>query len=274
MQKPAIAFRHIALILGLLILLIALDSQGYLEGTKNATLSFFAPVASRFEGTTGFFGNLSYTISQIDSFKSENEQLQRENRDLSYKLSQSVEVAKENDQLRKQLKFKNDLCAGTDCIDFTAGRITGRGLDGYGKFILTNLGFEDGAKNGEAVTVEGGVMIGKIVEVQEKYSKVMLLTSPDSSINCLTQTTRANGLLRGKYGTGVKLEMIDQSEALSAGDVLITSGLEASIPKGLLLGKLSKVEESPNTVFKSADVELFSDLNHIEEVFLVKPNEG
>jgi rod shape-determining protein MreC len=150
------------------------------------------------------------------------------------------------------------------------GDIVSRNPDNYGKSIMINLGSSNGAKNGEAVTASGGVMIGKIVETNEKYSKVMLVTSPESSVNCLDQTTRANGLLRGKYGTGVQLEMIDQSEGLTQGDLITTSGLESGIPKGLILGKIGSVEQTPNTVFKSAGIELFLDFSHIEKVFLVK----
>jgi len=274
MQKPAIGSKNFIFILVVLFILIAMNSQGRLEGPKNVALSWLAPIGSRFQSSSNVFGDFLSTIEKIDSFKSENERLMAENRDLNYKLVKNEELTLENEALRKQLRFKSGLCGESDCISFELGRITGRTLDSYGKFIMTDLGKGDGAEIGNAVTIGGGILIGKIVEVNEEYSKVMLLTSPESSVNCLTETTRANGLLRGKYSTGVKLEMIDQSEGLNKEDIVITSGLETGIPKGLILGKISVVEESPNTVFKSAEVELFSDFDHIEQVFLVKQNEG
>lgn len=274
MQKPAIDSKNFIFILVVLFILIAMNGQGRLEGPKNVALSWLAPIGARFQSSSNTLADFLNTVEKIDTFKSENERLQAENRDLNYKLVTSEEVRLENETLRKQLKFRSGLCGESDCIEFRIGNITGRTLDSYGKFIMTDLGESDGAAVGNAITIGGGIMIGKIVEVDGEYSKVMLLTSPESSVNCLTEVTRANGLLRGKYGTGVMLEMIDQSEGLDKDDIVITSGLETGIPKGLILGRISLVEESPNTVFKSAEVGLFSDFDHIEQIFLVKQNEG
>jgi rod shape-determining protein MreC len=137
--------------------------------------------------------------------------------------------------------------------------------------VTIDLGTKEGARLGQAVTAEGGVLIGKITEVFDDHAKVTLLISPDSSVNSLTQTTRANGSVKGKYGMGASLEKIDQSEELIPGDIIITSGHEEGIPKGLLLGKISSIEQSPNAVFKSADLDLFADFGHMEEIFLVEP---
>lgn len=270
MQKTAIDFKNFIIILIILGVMMFLNGQGYLDGIKNAALNVISPVESRFQSSSNIFSDFIYTVRKIGEFKSENERLEQENRSLIYEASKTKELQKENEELRKQLKFKENMCGGSDCIEFVAGKIIGRSPDSYGKSIQIDLGIEDGARSGMAVTIAGGIMIGKITETFDHYSKVMLLVSPDSSVNCITQTTRANGLLRGKYGTGAMLEMIDQSEDLTQGDLVITSGLESGIPKGILLGKIANVEQSPNMVFKSADMELFADMGHIEEVFLVK----
>ncbi|MFA7169935.1 MAG: rod shape-determining protein MreC [Candidatus Paceibacterota bacterium] len=274
MQKSVIGFRKFIFTLFIIFVLLTLNSWGYLQGAKNAVLFLLSPVQSQSQSSSNVFSNFFYTISKIDSFKDENEKLQEENLSLTYELSKSDELQRENEILRKQLKFEENLCGESDCIDFQMGRIIGRSPDGYGEFILIDLGSENGVINNQAVAITGGVMIGKVVEVFSDYSRVMLVVSPESSVNCLTQTTRANGLVRGKYGTGARLEMIDQSKELVQGDLIITSGLETDIPKGLLVGKIQNIEESPNTVFKSAGIELFADLGYVEEIFLVKQNAG
>lgn len=274
MQKSAVDFKNFIFILIVLVLILILNGGGYLQGPKNAAWSLLAPVASRFQSSSNVVSDFFYTVNKIASFKTENEKLQTENRNLNYELAQLQEVKRENGLLKQQLKFKDNLCAGSDCIDFSAGKILSRSPEGYGEYITINLGSREGAEVNQAVTTAGGVLIGKIVETFDDYSRVMLIISPESSLNCLAQTTRANGLVRGKYGTGAMLEMIDQSEELGQGDLVITSGLEAGIPSGLLVGKIRGIEQSPNTVFKSADLELFADFSHIEEIFLVKPHAG
>jgi rod shape-determining protein MreC len=248
---------------------LLLDSWGYLQGPKNAAISVLAPVQSSVMSSSNGISDFFYTLGKIDEFKDENKRLEEENGSLNYELTQLKEVKRENELFREQLKFKENLCAGSDCADFIMGKVIARNSDGYGQSITINLGTEDGVKANQAVTVSGGVVVGKVVEAYEGHSKVALIVSPESAVNCLTQTTRANGLVKGAYGMAASLEMIDQSEELLPGDVIITSGLEEGVPKGLLVGKISRIEESPNMVFKSASLELYADFAHVEEIFIV-----
>jgi rod shape-determining protein MreC len=270
MQKTVIGSKKLFLVFLALGVLLLLSSWGVLQGPKNAVISVLSPTQSGFVSSSNIFGDFFYTMQKIGEFKDENKKLQEENNSLTYELSQMQEVQRENGALREELKFKENLCTGTECIDFKMGKIIAQSSDGYGQSITINLGSEDGAWMNQAVTSSGGVMIGKIVEVLSDYSKVALIVSPESSVNCLAQTTRANGLVKGAYGMGAKLEMIDQSEELVSGDIVITSGREEGIPKGLLLGKIQNIEASPNMVFKTAELELFADFGHIEEIFLVE----
>lgn len=270
MRKTAIGFKNFIFVFLALGLLLLLNGWGYLQGTKNTVISVLSPAQSGFASSSNVFGDFFYTMERISQFKDENKKLNEENSSLNYELSSLKEVQRENQALKDQLKFKENLCAGNDCVDFKMGRIIAQSSDGYGQSITINLGAKDGARMNQAVTASGGVLIGKIVEVLDDYSKVALIVSPESSVNCLAQTTRANGLVNGEYGMGAKLEKIGQGEELLSGDIIITSGYEAGIPKGLLLGKIQDIEASPNMVFKSAGLELYADFGHIEEIFLVE----
>ncbi|MDD3190340.1 MAG: rod shape-determining protein MreC [Candidatus Pacebacteria bacterium] len=273
MQKKVIDFKTLFFLFIILFIMIFLDRQGYMQSAKGALFSFFSPIQSRLYSSSSGVVNFFKTLEDIGDFKEENEKLQAENIRLTFELSKLQEVDRENELLNKQLKFKEDLCGEDDCLTFKEGSVISRSPDSYEKSVVINLGSADGVEKNSAVTIAGGVMIGKVSEVFEDYSKVILLTSPQSSVNCLSQTTRANGLVKGQYGTGVELEMIDQSEELIKGDLIITSGFEEGIPGGLILGRIAEIEESPNVVFKSAEIELFSDFSRLEEIFLVTKNE-
>ena len=251
-------------------LLIFLNSFGYLDRIKNAALYITVPAQKVFQtfsiDTDGFFR----TIKDIDKFKQENISLRNENLKLIYEVSELKETKRENEVLRRQLDFSEDMCLNGSCFQWEVGRIIGKDPSNYGKYIIIDLGAKNGIEKNQAVIVSGGILIGKIIEVFDNSSKVMLITSSDSSINSITQTTRANGAVKGKYATGVKLEMINQNEELIPGDLVITSGLESKIPKGLIIGKISNIEESANEVFKTAHLDLFVNFNRIEEIFIIK----
>ena len=252
------------------VLIIFLNGFGYLNGVKNSVLYITVPAQGIFQTSLMGVSDFFQTIESIGKFKEENAMLKNENLKLTYEISELKETKRENKVLRQQLGFSDDLCLNGSCFQWEMGRTIGRDPSNYGKYITIDLGAKNGVKENQAVTVSGGVLIGKVVKVFDNSSKVMLITSPDSSVNSIAQTTRANGVAKGKYATGVKLEMIDQSEDLISGDLIITSGLENGIPKGLIIGKISNIEESANKVFKVANLDLFANFSQIEEIFIIK----
>jgi len=252
------------------VLIIFLNGFGYLNNVKNSALYITVPAQGIFQTSLIGVSDFFQTIESIGKFKEENAMLKNENLKLTYKISELKETKRENEVLRQQLGFSDDLCLNGSCFQWEMGRIIGRDPSNYGKYITIDLGAKNRVKENQAVTISGGVLIGKVVKVFDNSSKVMLITSPDSSVNSIAQTTRANGVAKGKYATGVKLEMIDQSEDLISGDLIITSGLENGIPKGLIIGKISNIEESANKVFKVANLDLFADFSQIEEIFIIK----
>lgn len=251
-------------------LLIFLNSYGLLERPKSFVAYYFSSFASFLQVPSNGVYNILNTVKNIENLKNENMKTNEENIRLEIELSKLKEVERENEALKKNLEFTERLCSAGTCLKWNVGRVVGRSPNNYEKYIMINLGEKQGVRKNQAVALAEGIIIGKISETFEYESKVLLITSPESAINSLAQSSRANGIVKGKFGTGVRLEMINQSEQLAEADLIITSGLEEGIPKGLIIGKVSNIEESANRVFKESNVILFADLNHIEEVFVAK----
>jgi len=251
-------------------LLIFFNNAGYLNGVKGFAVYAINPAQKIFQTPSNKINSLFYTIRNINKFKEKNLDLQEENLNLIYKNSLLKETQKENEILREQLKFSNYMCLNEECLDWKMGQVIGRNSDNYGEYLIIDLGKRQGIREKLAVTVSGGTLIGKITEVFDNSSRVMLITNPESVVNSITKTTRANGIIKGSYATGVKLEMINQSERIFENDIVITSGLEKEIPKGLIIGKIYKIEESANEIFKQAQVDLFADFGYIERVFITE----
>ena len=249
-------------------LLIFLNKIGYLNQVKNYTAYFSSPIGKTFQSSSNKMNDLFRTFQSIDEFKEENIKLREENLKIGYEILELKEVQRENEILKKQIKFSESSCSEGVCIEWKMANVTGRDPSNFGKHIFIDMGRSNGIQNGQSVVASGGLLIGKIIEVFDNSSKVMLITDSKSSINSITQTSRANGVVKGSYATGVKLEMINQSEELTSGDLIITSGLEDGVPKGLIIGNISDIEESANKVFKSAEINMFVDINRVEKVFI------
>ncbi len=253
-------------------LLIFFNKSGYLNGAKGFVVYTINPAQKTFQMQSNKINSFFYTIKNINKFKEKNIELQEKNLNLIYENSLLKETQKENEILREQLQFSNDICLNEECINWKTGQVIGRNSDNYGEYLIIDLGKKQDMKENLAITISGGTLIGKITEVFDNSSRVMLITNPESAVNSITKTTRANGVIRGSYATGVKLEMINQNERIFEDDIVITSGLEKEIPKGLIIGKIYRIEESANEIFKQAKIDLSADFSYIERVFVAEKN--
>lgn len=251
-------------------LLIFLAGANYLNRPNSFIASFNIPILGAFQGYSNNVYGFFDTIRSIGAFKEENSLIKKENYELTQKISVLAEAQRENEILRRQLDFSDNLCSSGICLDWMMARVLARSPNNFEKYVIIDVGSKDGVKENQAVVFSGGIILGKITQVYESTSKLTLLTSSESSINAITQSSRSNGVVKGRFSIGARLEMINQNEELKEGELIITSGLEEGIPKGLLIGKASRIEESANKIFKESNVDLFVDFNKIEEVFIAK----
>ena len=56
---------------------------------------------------------------------------------------------------------------------------------------------------------------------------------------------------------------------IKAGDTIVTSGLGRVFPKGLYLGKVKKITDSPNKLFKDVRVIPAVEFSKLEEVLII-----
>jgi rod shape-determining protein MreC len=82
--------------------------------------------------------------------------------------------------------------------------------------------------------------------------------------------TGARGLIKGAYGLGMMMDMVAQSDALNAGDTVITSGLGGEVPRGLLVGKIQEIKISPDKLFQQAIVVPRIKYQKLDVVFVIK----
>jgi rod shape-determining protein MreC len=69
----------------------------------------------------------------------------------------------------------------------------------------------------------------------------------------------------------IKMNYIPQLEKISPGDMVISSGLERSIPRGLLIGKVTQVHNTSNGVWQTATIEPISNLDKLTIVSIIIP---
>ena len=106
--------------------------------------------------------------------------------------------------------------------------------------ITISKGSKDGIIKGSAAIVPQGV-VGKVIEVSKYYSKVILITDRNCSVDAIAQTTRARGIIKGNGDNLCYLEYIMNKYNIKNGDIIISSGFDNTYPKGIRIGNCLKI---------------------------------
>ena len=196
-----------------------------------------------------------------------NQELKQQVIALTMKVAELEIFEQENKELVKQLDFLSRQPYRT-----VTARIIGQSPDYSEHILIINRGSKDGLGTGYPVIAEEGIIIGKIVVVDRNQAKAMLLTDGHSKVAAaILNQDRTIGLVEGQYGLSLKMDLIPQNEQVKAGDLVITSGLEENIPKGLLIAKVDHLTTQTNDVFQGALLNLLVDYNKIDIVSVILP---
>lgn len=172
----------------------------------------------------------------------------------------------ENNELRTQLHFLKNTA------HHVGATVIGRALDPIGTSIIIDRGEADGITLNRPVIVSNGYFIGKIARV-DKYTSVVRLMSDYQSKTAATVDNRDKslGVVEGGFGLTVRLNLIPQNEVIRPGDVVITSGLEPDVPRGLAIGTVEVVEKKPQEPFQQAIIKPSADLHALTVVSIILP---
>jgi rod shape-determining protein MreC len=150
----------------------------------------------------------------------------------------------------------------------TSARVIARGPDQWSNTFVLDKGLPAGIqKDMTAITTKG--LVGKISEVSNSYSYLLLLTDINFSATVRLQEGRMEGIISGTGLRKCQLKYIPYDEEVKKGDVLITSGLDSLFPKGIPVGYVSKVDKKGSGLFQNIEVTPFVNNRSIEEVAII-----
>jgi rod shape-determining protein MreC len=178
----------------------------------------------------------------------------------------------ENSTLREHLKFFKE---GEDKKYILANIVSREVFSGPGENhgdLVIDKGRVDGIALSSVVLNERGVVVGKINKVEEKISRFTLVTNS----NCKLAATLGNksqtiGVTSGNLGLTIDMDYIPQAEEVKLGDLVVTSGLETGIPRGLVIGRVAKVNKGSNEIWQSANIDPLANFDDLLIVSVIIP---
>jgi rod shape-determining protein MreC len=122
------------------------------------------------------------------------------------------------------------------------------------------------------VVDENGVIIGKIIEVKDHSARACLTTGANCQLAAaIINETKTIGLSEGELGLTIKMNYIPQMENIRPEDIVITSGLGGDIPRGLVIGRVSQVNNQSNEIWQDVTIEPLSSLRSLTIVSVILP---
>lgn len=217
----------------------------------------------------GFFANL-FDFSTKNELQTEIDNLNKELAEVKTQGQISGDIAEENEELRELLDLKNSYTSGWATI---AAEVTGREADNWYEKLTINKGSKDGISENMAVVDQNG-LLGKIVNVTENTSEVLLIIDSAGSLGGMLQKSSIQGVLQGIGGGKglINMTKLPYNADIQLNDVVITSGVGGVFPAGLLVGTVVKVNTSADGLSKEAIIQPYADFNDIQFVLVVHPS--
>ena len=226
-------------------------------------LELMRPLQIGAQATVAKLKEIQHRYGTFRGLASENDRLKGRITELEAERNRLLEVEATNRRLRELLELRSQLPSGS----LTATVISNSASTWFRSFVL-DKGSADGVLQGMAVVSPVGVA-GQVVAVTSRSAKVLLVTDPHSGVDVIVQRSRARGIVSGSLEGAPIMKYVKRSEDIQEGDRLITSGLDGTFPKGLLVGTVAKVRKKSFGLFQYVEVSLAVDPSRIEEVLVV-----
>jgi rod shape-determining protein MreC len=235
------------------------------SGVKN----FFYTVSLPFQKTLfkagDYISDFFETVLETKNLKRENEELRLKIQEVIAENAKLREIAEENKILREALKAnpKRD-------FEIFISQIISKNILSSDS-ILIKGGLGDGIQKGFPVISPENVLVGKIEEVYNNFSRVTLISNKDFSfdVRVVNDLNKIYGLARGRGNSGIYLDKVQMGADIKDGDTLVSAALGGIFPEGLLVGKIRKVIKSDTEPFWQAEVSPFFDIKEIEKLFII-----
>ena len=231
---------------------------------QRSVVEILGPLLQSVGKVSGFLENTVQEYIWLRKVRHENEELKTRLDALERTVTDYREAYVENLRLRRLLDFKTTIQA-----EAVAAQVVVHDMTGWFQTMVIDKGFRDNVGPDMPVVNDEGV-VGRILDVSDRYSRVLLITDPGSAVDAIIQRNRVRGILAGKDSSGCLLKYVRGNLDVQMGDLIITSGKDGIFPKGLRLGVVQGTFKDPVDLFQKIEIKPLVRLSALEEVLVVK----
>lgn len=241
---------RISLLLLILVSLILLLSSLYsaeasvFRKARETVMDVASPVLAIFSGPIAAIQDGLGQLNDYFAVLEQNKALREENA----QLRQWMVEARELRSTIANFKALNAYHAPPDALPIN-GFVIGDTNDAYTHSMIVNAGSNAGARRGQAVVDDFG-LVGRVVDVSGGASRVLLLTDVQSRVPVYVDGVFVEGILAGRSDgrPAISFTIEGDFSGLEEGMDVLTSGAGGSLPRGLPVGTLSRISANEAVV--------------------------
>ena len=280
MRRKNIQAKHILIIIIIVIIIILAIFSFTLKEDRQLN-KFESLIKDTVTGVTKIVTYpFKWVFSKVDDYQ-ELINIREKYQELLPEVDRIDSLMTENIELRKQLEdMKEELNISYTINDyeFLNATIISRNISYWYNTITIDKGSYNGVEI-DMVVVNSQGLIGKIVSTTTFTSEVKLLTTSDTnnkiSVAISSNKKKLYGLIseynyKNNY---LEVEGISNTESVSVGDYVYTSGLGGVFPSGILIGKVSEITTDEYDLAKIINVSPIADFDDINYVAILKRKE-
>ena len=271
--------RKFKVLIALFIMLIALMLRASwtgglspaIEQVAGAVVAPFQKLSSTIsDGVSGFFRR----YARADEVAQENEALRSEINELRAQLVNYEEYKHENEELRKYLDI--ELKEEHPDFEMTPAAVVARDPDSRFYSFTIDKGSLDGVAPYDPVVCADG-LVGRVKEVGLTYSKVITILDVEIDVGAYDARTRDIGIVNGSVALAADgrciMNYLPRESGAAQGDLVVTSGGNL-YPKGLVIGKIARLDNAPGNISLYAEIEPTADIRNLTDVMVITSFNG
>jgi rod shape-determining protein MreC len=226
----------ILVLLSAAVVVLGKADQLLFDSLRTSVSDAVAPMLNALAQPLNAAGNIVDRAKLVVTTYQENVRLEAENARLLKWQQTALNLAADNQQLRSLLKAVPETS-----VSYVTARVIANSGGAFVRMILINAGNEDHVSRGQAAMTGEG-LVGRLTEVGDRASRVLLITDLNSRIPVTIESSHAAAVLAGDNSERPRLMYLPSADAVKVGDRVVTSGEGGVFPPNLPVGVVSVID--------------------------------